>query len=282
MRRGGDDGYAIVAAVAALAVFAALAYGVLAFDRGDVAGLAAEYARARLEAAADAGLAKAIEGLAVDDAAQRWAIDGRPRAMQFEGIRLSIAVEDERGKVPMDTLSDEQVRRLFEGAGARGAQLDTLIDSYLDWLDDDDDARPHGAEAPQYQALGIRPRNGTPVTVDELARLKGMSPAIFARVRPVLTPYFGIAGAFSPSTASPLAVAVLSAGGEGGVDAIERQREQDGERPAIEIANEKSLAGRALTVVVRAQDGQGGALERRTVIEMTGAASPAYYVRELR
>ncbi len=282
MTERADDGYAIVAAVAALAVFAALALTALQTDRGDLADLRAQMTQARLEAAAGAGLAQAIAGLAVDDPAQRWPIDGRPRSLVFEGVTLTVVVEDERGKLPMADLTDEQVLRLFRAAGASADQAGALADAYQDWLDDDDNPRPKGAETPQYLALGIHPRNGPPVTVDELARLQGMTPAVFARVAPVLTPYFGISGNFEPRNASPLAVAVMSTGGEGGPEAIERQRETEGERTALEIQPDVSLAGRNLTVAVLAQDGQGGSLQRRTVVEFTGRPSPAYYIRELR
>ncbi len=282
MSRRGDEGYAIVVAVAAVAVFAAIAFAIVARDRGDVKDLQAQFATARLEAAADAGLVTAAQGLAIDDVAQRWPIDGRPRQMLFEGVKLTITIEDEQGKVPTADLTDEQVRRLFRGAGARNDQLDSLVDAYQDWMDDDDEPRPHGAEAEQYAAQGIHPRNGPPPTIDELARLKGITPEIFARIRSVLTPYFGISGGFNPRTASTLATAVLSEGGENGPEVIERQRELEGERTALEIAPDKGLAGRNLTVAVAAQDGQGASLTRRAVIVMTGRSAPAFFVRELR
>ena len=202
MRPASDQGYAIVAAVAALAVFATLAYAVLAADRGALDDLRAQYAQARLDAAAEAGLAKAIEGLASADPQRRWPIDGRLSKLVFEGTQLTIRIEDERGKVPMTDLTDEQVRRLFFGAGARGAQLDTLTDSFLDWVDEDDDRRPHGAEAPDYLAQGVHPRNGAPLTIEELARLNGMTPEIFERIRPVLTTHFGQSGAFGTCPAT--------------------------------------------------------------------------------
>ncbi len=278
MSAGRDDGYAIVAAVATLAVFAAIAYAVLAGDRGEIADLRAQYARARLEAAADAGLAKAIAALAVDDPAQRWPIDGRSQAISFEGVNLSIVIEDEQGKVPMSGLTEEQVRRLFSGAGVAGERLETLVHAYLNWTSDD--AEPEGSDVDQYLARGVRPRNGAPLTVDELASLKGMDSATLARIRPALTAYFGDSQPFSKRTAKPLAIAVLSEAGEDSPEVLEQQKVMEGERTAEDIEPDKSLAGRAVTVVVDARDAQGDGLERRTVVELTGKASPAYYIRQ--
>jgi general secretion pathway protein K len=279
--RRGDDGYAIVVAVAALAVFSAIAFAILAADRSALKALRAEYEQARLEAAAEAGLAMAAQGLGSENVAQRWPIDGRSRTLDFDGVKLTITVEDERGKVPAGDLDEAQLRRLFAGAGAQGDQLDTLVDSYQDWIDDDEDPRPHGAESAQYAAQGIRPRDGLPPTVDELARLNGMTPQVFARLRPVMTAWFGVSGGFDPRTAQPFAVAVMSESGDNGPEAIERAREVEGDRTAEEITTDKALTGRNLTVVVQARDRDGGGLTRRTVIVMTGGQAPAFYVREL-
>jgi len=153
---------------------------------------------------------------------------------------------------------------------------------FQDWLDDDDVPRPHGAEAPQYAAQGIHPRDGAPPSIDELARLKGMTPEVFARIRPVLTPYFGISGGFDVHAASPLAAAVMSQGGENSAEAIEQGWEVGGERTALQIEPDRGLAGQNFTVTVLAQDGQGASLTHRTVIVMTGRPAPAFYVRELR
>ena len=281
MKPAGDQGYAIVAAVGALAVFAAIAYAILASDRGEVAALQGQYAQARLEAAADAGLTKAIEGLAATDPTRRWPIDGRVEALNFEGVKLAITVEDERGKVPLTELPTDQIRRLFKGAGAQGQQLDALVAAYEDLVDGDADPKRHAAQLALYRARGIQPKSGVPATVDALAQLNGMDPAVFARLRPVMTPFFGVSGPFDPRTASPLAIAVLTEGGENSPEALERQRELSGERTALEISTEKTMAGHAVTVVVRAEDSQGGRLLRRTVVEFTGASAPAFYIRQI-
>jgi general secretion pathway protein K len=280
-----EDGYAIVAAVAALAVLATVAYALLAADRGSIDELRGQYDNARLEAAAQAGLAEAIQGVGIEDSTRRWPIDGRAQSMLFEGLRLTISVEDERGKLPMDGLTNAQLRRLFAGAGASGGQLDTLVESFQDWVEPGDDPRPDGAKAAYYRPQGIHPRYDAPVTVDELARLRGMSAPVLAKLRPALTTFFGASGEFSPETSTPLAIAVHDAGedptgaGEDIGASDDRQPAIESEHTALEISNEGSRAGRSLTVVVRASDGRGEQLVRRTVVQLTGRAAPAYYIR---
>jgi general secretion pathway protein K len=279
MRRA-EDGYAILAAVAALMVFATVAYGVLAAERGDVEELRGQLARAHLEAAADAGLAKAVEGLAIDDPARRWPIDRRPQTVDFEGARLTITVEDERGKLPLSELTSAQVRALFAAAGASGDRLDILVDSFQDWLEGGGAPRPNGAKDDWYRPQGIAPRGAAPLTIDELARIRGMDPLILARIKPLVTTWFGASGAFDSETATPLAREIHAAadGSEAEMSSDAAAVPEDEARPAIEISDEGSLAGRSLTVVVRAQDASGETLTRRTVVSLTGRSRPAYYV----
>jgi general secretion pathway protein K len=100
-RRGErDSGYALVAAVTAVAAFAYVAFEVLAANQGAAALVGGRIGHARLAAAAEAGLYLAIHGLATDDRATRWSIDGRSRDIDFDGVELAVAIDDERGKAP--------------------------------------------------------------------------------------------------------------------------------------------------------------------------------------
>jgi len=275
-----DRGTAVLAAVAAIAVFSTLSLEMLTTERGINAEVAARLERARLEAAAEAATMVAIQGLAVEDRVQRWSIDGRPRTFEFDGVSMTITVEDERGKVPLNRLDEDQARRLFEAAGVTGERLEVLTDSLNDWLDDDDETRPHGAEAAYYAARGRVP-DGHFQTIYDLAGLRGMDETLMARLAPYLTTNFGNSGGFSAATSTPFAIRVMSQGGQDGPEAIERERELNGQRTAIEISAEQSLVGRPLTIRVAATDRQGGALKRATLVELTGAASNPYWIRQV-
>ncbi|MGZ8370533.1 MAG: hypothetical protein ACXWVH_05710, partial [Caulobacteraceae bacterium] len=220
MTRKADSGYAMVAAVAAIAAFGYIALEVLSADRTTLVGLQARATQARLTAAADAGVAMAIHGLAIEDRVDRWAIDGRPRALTFDGASLVVTVEDERGKIPLNNIDEDQTERMFEAAGASPLQAQTLTDAFLDWRDDDDDPRPHGAEAEAYPAGAAKPRNGAFQTVGELALIRGMTPEIYNRIAPAATVFFGESGGFSAATSRPLALGVMSSAGENSADVI--------------------------------------------------------------
>ncbi|MFZ4689194.1 MAG: general secretion pathway protein GspK [Polymorphobacter sp.] len=274
-----EEGYAILAAVVAIAVLALMALAFIDSGRGLSAGVVAEAEHAHLAAASDAALAIAVRNLAEPDRTRRWSIDGRPHNLHFAGSDVLVTVEDERGKVPLNQLTDEQVRTLFETLGASGVTLETCTDAFLDWLDEDDERRPEGAETADYRELGYRPRNGAVRSVEELMLVRGMPAGIVQRLRSVATPYTNPREGFDERFASPLALAVISGGGPGSTAVINRERELAGQRVAIELAEGDVLAGRPLTIRVEARRPGGSVLRRATVIALTGFADNPFVVR---
>lgn len=276
---GRDGGFALIAAVAAVAAFGYIAFAMMNAERGNLALASGLATRARLAAAADAGLEIAVARIGSPDARERWHIDSRLYRTRFDGIGLTIRIEDERGKIRLNQLEDRQVEIMFEAAGARGRQAEVLRDSFLDWRDDDDQARPNGAEAADYAGQGIAPRNGTLRSVGELARIRGMTRPIYDRIAPAATVFFGNSGSFSPETGQPLAIAVMTGLGMGAPEVIERQRELAGQRTAISDTEEANIAARPLTVRVLAEDGNGGRLSRATIIEFPRGRGGPWVIR---
>jgi general secretion pathway protein K len=275
---GEEDGYALLAAVAAIAIFATLALGLVAKLQGSLLLVGAEIERARAEAAAEAGVAVAIANMIGDDRAFRWALDGRPRTMNFAGSRLTIRLIDQRGKVPLLALDEDQVRKLFELLDVPPEQIEVVTDSYLDWTDDDDEPRTNGAEFAYYARRRIRPPNGPPQSFEELALVRGFDAGLLERLRSVATLHFGNGG-FDPRHADPVAIALLSEGGENAPELLARQRELAGQRVAIEL-DDANVAGRTVEVLVDAVTGAGGQSHQRRLVELTGSPSRPYAILE--
>ena len=277
--RHGEAGYAMVAAVVAMALLAMMSLALIDSARGSSAATVASIERARLMAATDGGIAYAVDRLAAPQS-ERWSLDSRPHRLALGGARLIITVEDERGKVPINQLTEEQMRALFEAIGVGGAALDIAVDSLLDWLDDDDDARPDGAEAAYYAARGIVPRNGALRSVDELSVVRGITPAMIDRLRPEVSVARDTINGFDDRHARPLALAVMSGSAIANAAAISRARELAGDRVAIDLAGNESLTGRPLSIRLDAYGPGAARLLRRVVIELTGRRVPAYIVRQ--
>ncbi|MBV8799962.1 MAG: general secretion pathway protein GspK [Alphaproteobacteria bacterium] len=275
-----DKGYAMLAAILGIAAFSFVSFEVIAENRGIISEVQAENERAKLAAACNAGMGLAIAGLAAKDKKQQWLIDGTKRSLMFDDVALTITVEDERGKVPLTGINEDQVRGLFAAAGVSGPRLSTLVDSYEDWLDPDSERRVNGAEVPQYASAGYKPRNGGFHTVGELRMLNGMDDDLYARVSPAITVFFGETGGFSEGTSQILALEALSEVGPNSSDVRRRMQELSGQRPADDVRNPPFLIGRTLTVRVEAKRA-GAALTRAGIIELTGNPIDPVWMRYL-
>jgi general secretion pathway protein K len=139
-------------------------FDLIAANRSSIASVQAQYERARLSAAADAGLARAVHGLGLEGST-RWPIDGRPQTMAFGDVVLTVTVEDERGRIALNRADEGTLQRLFAAAGADTSRAQALAAAVEDWRDADDEARPGGAEAPDYAPFGIAPRNAHPLAI---------------------------------------------------------------------------------------------------------------------
>lgn len=269
--RAPEDGFALVTALIAVLLFALFAYAVLAADRGAVADVDAQVQRATLEAAADAGLATAIDGLA-SQGRDRWAIDGRSRRFMLDDIEITANIEDERGKIALNGIKPDQARRLFQAVGVSGARLDRLTDNLLDW--EDGGERPNGARAIDYEVDDVRPRNGPIRTLGELMAIKGMDADLFSRIAPALTLFFG-EGAFDRTNASPLALKVMTTG------AMTQAQPSNGQAALSVGATQADYIGRPLTISITARNSSGGVFRRSTIIQLTGQPGRPVWVRAI-
>lgn len=131
-------------------------------------------------------------------------LDGS-EVMIAEGVRAK--VQDSNGRLSLTTPSPDALQRLFKlEAGAENGAM--IMESFMDWIDRDELARPNGAEASYYRNQGLphAPRNYALQYPGELLLIRGMNEDIYRRVIPSLTimPNSG----FNPNTAS---IAVLKA-----------------------------------------------------------------------
>jgi general secretion pathway protein K len=252
---------------------------VLAASRTTVIAASAEIDQARIGAAADAGLALAMAGLVNPGPAGPPPPDGRIRRVRFGDATITFAVEDEQGKIPLNAIDEEQARRMFALLGVATDRLDLVVDSFLDWTDDDDDPRPDGAEADYYAPRHVRPRNGMLLSIAEAGMIRGFDARLVEAIGKVATVHFG-QGSFRPEHASLLAIQVLHGETGGAIDLINRRRELAGQSTALRTDGADALVNRPLTVVVTVQLDSGARRTRRSLVMLTGRPSQPYVVRE--
>lgn len=279
--RRSEGGYALIAAILTIVVFASMALALLNVTRSSTMMASAEFDRARLSAAADAGIAIAVHGLMLTDPAQRWTIDGKVRRERFDSTTLDIIIEDERGKIALNLINKAEVEKMFSEFGLQGLELEAAVDSFMDWRDEDDDPRPRGAELDAYAAKRIKPRNGELRTTGELALIEAIGPALAQRMMPYVTVNFGT-GEFDPRYASPLAIRVSS------VNEIANGLFSDPPATAIRsggtirafgAGRSDSLIGRPLTIRVTARQRPDKSAQRTAIIELTGSSVRPFVIR---
>jgi general secretion pathway protein K len=94
---------------------------------------------------------------------------------------VNVRVTDEESKLPINRASPEQLKRLVILMGVDPFDADVIVDSILDWIDENDLVRLNGAEDDYYLSLSppYRAKNGPIDRVEELLLVRGVTPEIF-------------------------------------------------------------------------------------------------------
>src|SRR5688572_22573769 len=101
--------------------------------------------------------------------------------------RTVIQIIDMERKFNLSAIRDERfspiLQRALESMAVDPAQVTDIVDSYMDWVDPDDNKRIHGAESDFYVNLNPAApyvaKNGLVDDISELLLIRGMTPEIF-------------------------------------------------------------------------------------------------------
>jgi general secretion pathway protein K len=159
---------------------------------------------AQARAAANGAIERTVFELSRTVTPDTWKRDGTVHTWKDGDIALAASATDESARIDLNAANEVLLRSLFSSVG--GADPDVaahIVDAIQDWRDADDLTRPNGAEEADYRAAGLKykPANGQFETVSDLARVMGVTPAIYARVANSLTVHSRQPG-INPMTAS--------------------------------------------------------------------------------
>ncbi len=109
------------------------------------------------------------------------AADGSWREEELGQGSYRVRLLDETGRININRASEETLRSIFTNLGIEEPRRSILVDSILDWRDEDDLARVNGAESEYYLSLSpsYTPKNGPFDTVEELLWVRGVTPELF-------------------------------------------------------------------------------------------------------
>ena len=147
---------------------------------------------AQAQAQADAGVQRAwYELMKPPTELNRWVGDGSPHELGVTAGVVRVSIQDESGKIDLNTTSEALLVGLFRSVGMGAEAAAALADCVQDWRDTDKLRRLHGAEEVEYLAAGksYAPSNAPFETVDELQRVLGVTPELFRQLKPALTVY---------------------------------------------------------------------------------------------
>ncbi|MFI5304851.1 MAG: general secretion pathway protein GspK [Nitrospiria bacterium] len=107
---------------------------------------------------------------------------------------VSYTLQDERGKLNINTAKREMIVSLLRDTGVEESERDVIADSVLDWRDPNKEFhRLNGAKDDYYQTLPqpYNAKNGPFDTSEELLLVRGMNPEMFYGIGKV-PPQFGL------------------------------------------------------------------------------------------
>lgn len=277
--RAAQDGIALVIVLWMLALLAVIAGSLVFSTRTELAIAANLASAARAEAAADAGVHKAIHELvsAPPGDPLAWRGDGKVHAWQFGDARLAIRVVGESARIDVNTANEALLRGLLVSLGLTAEEAEALTDALVDWRDVDDLRRLHGAEKEDYAAAGrpYGPANANFVAVEELRQVLGFTDDLYRALEPLVTVYSGQAGIDSAIASRQVLLAVPGVTPEQ-VDAFLDQRraalEQGLPSPMFPPAQAFAAGGfnTVVSVQVEAVLGDNTRFFREAVIRLTG------------
>lgn len=223
-----DDqcGFALVVVIWILTLLSLIATSFTASMRTETAVSANMIDDLRARAHLEAGVHLGIGILSGAGLPEGWDLDGRPVEVEFDDVRLSLALQSESGKFDLNSGSDEILLRLLKAAGAAEELSAMLLDRIHDWRDEDDLHRLNGAEVDDYVQAGLNygPANADFRSVDELRFVLGMPPDVFLRLRAAMTVFTGLVEP-EPKYAPPLVLLALADGDQAAVQALLQARE---------------------------------------------------------
>lgn len=106
-----------------------------------------------------------------------------PITIEINGAEFRVSFEDAMGGVDINRADEQRLIDFFGLAGLGQSRAVAIAQQIIDWRDEDDFRRPHGAERDDHRRRNVEIRNAPFQSIDELRFLPDMTPEIYAIVR---------------------------------------------------------------------------------------------------
>ncbi len=264
----------VVVLIAAAAVLSVTSLAVRLQARAS--GISA--ALAKIGAASDAVLARAVLGL--DDAPPLYP-DGRPYSFVINDVQSDYRIIKTSGLIDLNGADESLLAALFERLGQSPSSAKALAAAIADWRDTDDNPREGGAEKRAYRNAGLPEPGDRPfLDVSEARNVLGMNAALFAAAAPYLDAGKGRKSP-EPKYAPPLLLEVLDIDPAQRRDILDRRQAGDpppGEDRAAGDAGKAKTKGPGRYVLLVKSRIPGGARAARRILFSTGPRPGSYAI----
>jgi general secretion pathway protein K len=261
-----DRGIAIVAALWASAILAVIVVSVLQLVRADAKLGRGRADVAELGAIADAAVNITVLALLNPKPAQ-WPVNGAPVNVPFAGHDVRVSVQDEAGKIDLNTTGGPILRQLMIGAGLDAEAARGLAEGIVGWRESDERKRA-GTGSSDVSGAGHGPRHALFQSVEELQLVPGMTRELYRRIAPLLTVY-SQAPWIDPAVSSVAVLTVLSAVDNSAETELRRlEEERLGVRPPA--ASPGVVLGHAYTITAELQGAAAARVVRTAIVRVTG------------
>jgi general secretion pathway protein K len=284
-------GLALLAVLWTLTLLAVIAASFTTETRADLQ-LARNIAdNAQAEAHADAGIYRGIIAAMDRNPFTAWIPDGRAYEYAFDDGVVRIALQDETGKIDLNTTPEEVLHNLFVLKGLDEDAAEALVDAILDFRDPDNLRHLQGAEDEDYAAAGL-PHDAKDApfqVIDELMQVIGMSRSLYQRVAPFIT-VDNPQGGINPVVAPRDVLLALPQATERDVDAFLDDREAAADDallrqsltlpiPAAEQMLIPNTQGFVFTIAAEGRTPDGASFVRRALVDLTARSSKGFAIR---
>ncbi len=270
MRRGAprsrakrrSAGFALLIVLWTLVLIAFLVLHLTASGRTEIRIATNLEANAIVAAAADGAISAAIFNLSAPQPEARWPINGPSHQLTIGDCRVVVRLENEAARINPNLASPALIEALLRVVGSDPASARSVAAAIADWVGSSPTPKTADALAAQYRAAGLdyAPPGAPFESLDELSRVLGVTPALYAALRPHLT-LFGPPEP-EPAGADPVVAAALV-----------QTPELAQTAPAGGVPSQDTLTVRVIADAV----GLGNARVTRTAVIRVGSALPQGY-----
>jgi len=111
----------------------------------------------------------------------RWRMNTDIPPVSFAGGRFEVHIGNEAGKINLNTADEPLLKMMLNGFEIEEQEKSIIVDSIMDWRDENDLHRMNGAENDYYQSLPepYECKNGDFDVIEELLMVRGVTPEIF-------------------------------------------------------------------------------------------------------